>query len=240
MWPLRKSRTVRRHLSNRQQKTWTSVEGFLPKTCVFRIKPQRRRNRLNRWQRKPIVSRTRAAPNPSAAHRLYARRFTVKDQSSESPPLAAVRRTSSATTGVAPHGRLVMKRSVPSLASNARPDCDDPPRYCPHDRGMVATHGEANCGGGAFTDACGAGETLITFAAVDDVVFPALSTSVAHNRITTTSAPAFQRRLFMSAPPQFGIVVLRHLRSKYPPAPNPACAGRKFRSPASPPPSPPR
>ena len=53
---------------------------------------------------------------------------------------ALVLRTSRAITGTAPQGRLVTKRRLPSLASNARPDCDDPPRYCPHKRGTTDTH----------------------------------------------------------------------------------------------------
>ena len=123
----------------------------------------------------------------------------TRDQRMEFPPAAGVLRTSSATIGVAPQGRLVTNRSVPSLASKARPACEEPPRNWPQDRGTVETHCESpHCG--AFTvTAAGAG-TIDAFASGAACGFPALSATEAHARVTRVVTAAFQIKLFIVAP----------------------------------------
>src|SRR5580693_1305785 len=118
-----------------------------------------------------------------------------------SPP--GVLCTSSATTGIAPQGRLVTKRSVPSLASKARPACEEPPRYWPQERGTVETHCESpNCGAFRATAAGGGAGTVEAFAAIALCGFPALSASVAHPRIARIVTAALQIRFIMLAPPK--------------------------------------
>src|ERR1700677_1731416 len=126
----------------------------------------------------------------------------------EFPSTAGVLRTSSATIGIAPQGRLVTKRSVRSLASKARPACEEPPRYWPQERGTVETHCESpNCGAFTVTAAGGGAETVDAFAAIAACGFPALSASVAHPRIARIVAVAFQIRFIMLAPSKTRLVV---------------------------------
>jgi len=121
----------------------------------------------------------------------------------EFPPAAGVLRTSSATVGIAPQGRLVTKRSVPSLASKARPACEEPPRNWPQERGTVETHCESpNCGAFPLPAAGGGTGTVDAFGAIAGCGFPALSATVAHPRIARAVAVAFQNRFLMLAPPK--------------------------------------
>ncbi len=127
------------------------------------------------------------------------------NQFGEFPLDAGVLRTSSAITGVAPHGRLVTKRSVPSLASNARPAWFEPPRYWPQERGTVETHCVSpNCGMFALPGARDvAAITVATIGMLGvDVAcgFPALSATVAHPRIARVVTAIFEIRSFIVAP----------------------------------------
>ena len=129
---------------------------------------------------------------------------------SEFPPAAGVLRTSNAMIGVEPQGRLVTKRNVPSLASNAGPACEEPPRYWPQERGTVETHCESpNCSAFVFVGAGVVIETLGRFEAGAACGFPARSASVAHPKIARLVAAIFQTRSFIVAPPETRDVVYR-------------------------------
>ena len=94
-------------------------------------------------------------------------------------------------------------RSVPSLASNARPDCAEPPRYWPQERRTAETHwlSRPNCGAFTLFEADGAAGIagLETGVACG---FPALSASVERPRIARIVTAAFQITLFIVAPPK--------------------------------------
>jgi hypothetical protein len=127
----------------------------------------------------------------------------TRDQLMEFSLAVGVLRTSSAIIGVAPQGRLVTNRSVPSLASKARPACEEPPRNWPQERGTVETHcASPNCGAFTVTVAGGNAGTIDAFASVAACGFPALSATEAHARVTRVVAAAFQINLFIVAPPK--------------------------------------